>query len=117
MHLGSKSKECLRSHIIVARAEGEGDNYMRSQTFFTYSRGSYTNFLHEERKMRRLFFARRAYSMHFTRRVEKRLLKKYIQNSPSNGSFTLYGTDNLDRESKNFINRTKAAATYTFKLY
>ena len=60
MHLGSKSKECLRTHIIVVRAEGD-----------TYSRGAYTNFLHEERKMRRLFFARRAYSTHFTRRVEK----------------------------------------------
>ena len=35
---------------------------MRSEGFFTYSRGAYTNFLHEERKMRRLFFARRAYS-------------------------------------------------------
>ena len=58
MHLGSKSKECLRSHII------EG--------FFTYSRGAYINFLHEERKMRRLFFARRAYSTHFTCRVEKK---------------------------------------------
>ena len=44
---------------------------MRSEGFFTYSRGAYTNFLHEERKMRRLFFARRAYSTHFTRRVEK----------------------------------------------
>ena len=53
MHLGSKSKECLRWHIIVARAEAEG--------FFTYSRGAYTNFLHEEHKIRRLFFARRAY--------------------------------------------------------
>ena len=71
MHLGSKSKECLRSHIIVTRAEGEGDNYMRSETLFTYSRGAYTNFLHEERKMRRLFFARRAYNTHFTRRVVK----------------------------------------------
>ena len=37
----------------------------------TYSRGAYTNFLHEERKMRKLFFARRAYSTHFTRHVEK----------------------------------------------
>ena len=44
---------------------------MRSDGFFTYSRGAYTNFLHEERKMRMLFFARRAYSTHFTRRVEK----------------------------------------------
>ena len=44
---------------------------MRSEGFFTYSRGAYTNFLHEERKMRRLFFARRAYSTHFTRRVVK----------------------------------------------
>ena len=26
--LGSKSKECLRSHIIVARAKGEGDKYV-----------------------------------------------------------------------------------------
>ena len=45
---------------------------MRSEGFFTYSRDAYANFLHEERKMRRLFFARRAYSTHFTRRVEKR---------------------------------------------
>ena len=29
---------------------------MRSEGFFTYSRGAYTNFLHEERKMHRLFF-------------------------------------------------------------
>ena len=56
MHVGSKSKECLRSHIIVARAEGE---------LLTYSRGAYTNFLQEERKMRRLSFARRAYSTDF----------------------------------------------------
>ena len=62
MHLGSKSKECL----------GSGDNYMRSEGVFTYSRSAYTNFLHEERKMRRLFFARRAYSTHFTRRVMKK---------------------------------------------
>ena len=61
MHLGRKSL-----------AFGSGDNYMRSETFFTYSRGAYTNFLHEERKMRMLFFVRRAYSTHFTRRVEKR---------------------------------------------
>ena len=27
MYLGSKSKECFRTHIIVARAEGEGDKY------------------------------------------------------------------------------------------
>ena len=27
MHLGSKSKECLRSPIIVVWAEGEGDKY------------------------------------------------------------------------------------------
>ena len=27
MHLGSKSKECLRSHIIVAQAKSEGDKY------------------------------------------------------------------------------------------
>ena len=45
--------------------------HMRSEGFCTYSRGAYTNFLHEERKMRRLFFARRAYSTHFTRRVVK----------------------------------------------
>ena len=45
---------------------------MRSEGFFTYSRCAYTNFLHEERKMRRLFFARRAYNTHFTRRVEKK---------------------------------------------
>ena len=44
---------------------------MRSEGFFTYSRGVYTNFLQEERKMHRRFFARRAYSTHFTRRVEK----------------------------------------------
>ena len=44
---------------------------MRSEEFFTYSCGAYTNFLQEERKMRRLFFSRRANSMHFTRRVEK----------------------------------------------
>ena len=44
---------------------------MRSEGFFSYSRGAYTNFLHEERKMRRLFFARRAYNTQFTRRVEK----------------------------------------------
>ena len=44
---------------------------MRSEGFFTYSRGAYTNFLHDERKMRMLFFSRRAYSTHFTRRVEK----------------------------------------------
>ena len=31
------SKESLRSHIIVARAEGSGDNYMRSETFFTFT--------------------------------------------------------------------------------
>ena len=68
MHLGSKSKECRRSHIIVARAEGEGDKY----TIW----GIIINFLHEERKMRRLFFARRPYSTHFTRRVEK----KYLSN-------------------------------------
>ena len=30
MHLGSKSKECLKAHIIVARAEGEGDKYRRA---------------------------------------------------------------------------------------
>ena len=46
---------------------------MRSKGFFTYSRGAYTIFLHEERKMRRLFFALRAYITPFTRRVEKRL--------------------------------------------
>ena len=50
---------------------------MRSEGFFTYSRGAYTNFLHEERKMRRLFFARRAYSTHFTRRVMKILVKYF----------------------------------------
>ena len=44
---------------------------MRSEGFFTYSRGAYTNFLHEERKMRRLFSAHRTYSTHFMRRVEK----------------------------------------------
>ena len=44
---------------------------IRSEGFFTYFRGAYTNFLHDERKMRRLFFARRAYSTHFTRRVKK----------------------------------------------
>ena len=44
---------------------------MRSEGFFTYSRSAYTNFPHEERKMRRLFIARRAYSTHFTRRVVK----------------------------------------------
>ena len=33
---------------------------LRSERFFTYSRGANTNFLHEERKMRRLFFDRRA---------------------------------------------------------
>ena len=44
---------------------------MQPEGSFTYSRGAYTNFLHEERKMRRLFYARRAYSTHFTRRVEK----------------------------------------------
>ena len=72
MHLGSKSKECLRSHIIVTRAEAKARvTNMQSEGFFTYSRGAYTNFLHEERKMRRLFFARRAYSTHFTRRVVK----------------------------------------------
>ena len=27
MHLENKSEECLRSHIIVARVEGEGDKY------------------------------------------------------------------------------------------
>ena len=53
---------------------------MRSEEFFTYSRGAYTNFLHEERKMRRLFFARRAYSTHFTRRVEKNLLFYSLHN-------------------------------------
>ena len=51
---------------------------MRSEGFFTHSRGAYTNFLYEERKMRRLFFARRAYSTHFTRRVEKRKLIKQL---------------------------------------
>ena len=50
MHLESKSEEYL----------------------FTYSRGAYTNFLHEERKMCRLFFARSAYSTHFTRRLKKK---------------------------------------------
>ena len=49
---------------------------MRSEGFFTYSRSAYTNFLHEERKLRRLFFARRAYSTHFTHRVEKKELRK-----------------------------------------
>ena len=44
---------------------------MRSEGFFTYFRGAYTNFLHEERKMRRLFLARRTYSTHFTHRVER----------------------------------------------
>ena len=29
---------------------------MLPEGFFTYSRGAYTNFLHEERKMCRLFF-------------------------------------------------------------
>ena len=48
---------------------------MQSEGFFTYSRGSYTNFLHQERKMRRLFFACRAYSTHFTPHVEKKKLK------------------------------------------
>ena len=57
MHLGGKNKECLRSHIIDVRAEGEG---YKSEGFFTYSRGAYINFLHEKRKMRRLIFARRA---------------------------------------------------------
>ena len=49
---------------------------MRSDGFVTYSRGAYTKFLHEEPKMRRLFFARRVYSTHFTRRVEKKKLNK-----------------------------------------
>ena len=31
------SKESLRSHIIVARAFGSGDNYMRSKAFFTFT--------------------------------------------------------------------------------
>ena len=73
MHLGSKSKECLRSHII--RSPSARVTNMRSEGFFTYFRGAYTNFLHEERKMRRLFFARRAYSTHFTDRVEKNIIK------------------------------------------
>ena len=30
MHVGSQSEECLRSHIIVARTEGEGDRYRRA---------------------------------------------------------------------------------------
>ena len=60
--------------IFVTLAFGSGDNYMRSETLFTYSRGAYTNFLHEERKVRRLFFARRAYSTHFTRRVVKNII-------------------------------------------
>ena len=33
---------------------------MRSEGFFTYPRGAYTNFLHEERKMRRLLCTVRA---------------------------------------------------------
>ena len=53
---------------------------MRSEGFYTYSRGAYTNFLHEERKMRRLFFARRAYSTHFTRRVEKNKILFLVSN-------------------------------------
>ena len=72
MHLGSKSKECLRSHIIATN--------MRSEGFFTYSRGAYTNFLYEERKMRRLFFARKAYSTHFTRCVEKKIFLSINEN-------------------------------------
>ena len=52
---------------------------MRSEGFFTYSRSAYTNFLHEERKMRRLFFARRAYSTHFTRRVVKKLFQTRVR--------------------------------------
>ena len=50
---------------------------MRSEGFFTYSRGTYTNFLHEERKRRRLFFARRAYSTHFTHRMEKKYFSSF----------------------------------------
>ena len=50
----SNSKICSKNNKIV-----------------DYAPGAYTNFLHEERKMRRLFFARRADSTHFTCRVEK----------------------------------------------
>ena len=54
---------------------------MRSEGLFTYSRGAYTNFFHEERKMRRLSFARRE---QFTRRVEKNFFLL-----PSRGSFVI----------------------------
>ena len=82
MHLGSKSKECLRSRIIiVAQAEGEGDKYAIWGILYFYSLGAYTNFLHEERKMHRLFSARRAYSTHFTRRVKKITFSDLYRNS------------------------------------
>ena len=56
MHLGRMSQvayNCARVTI------------MRSEGFFTYSLGAYTNFLHEERKMPRLFFARRVEKTRF----------------------------------------------------
>ena len=34
------SKECLRSHIIVTRAVGEGDKYAISDTLYFYSLGA-----------------------------------------------------------------------------
>ena len=46
-------------------------NIWATKSFLDGSCGAYTNFLYEERKMRRLFFAHRAYSTHFPRRVEK----------------------------------------------
>ena len=68
---------------------------MRSEGFFTYFRGAYTNFLHEERKMRRLFFARMAYSTHFTRRVEKKL-KTFIKlQSTENINIIFIYTNNI----------------------
>ena len=47
---------------------------MRSEGFFTYSRGAYTNFLHEERKMRIGCFSPAGCTIR-TLRVEKKLFR------------------------------------------
>ena len=65
---------------------------IRSEGFFTYSRGAYTNFRHEKRKMRKLFLARREYSTHFTRRVKKKAISEIAYFLPLLHNVLLYDT-------------------------
>ena len=63
--LGSKSKECPRSHVIVTRAEGSGDNYMWSEAVFICSRGAYTIFFPGETENTTFAIGRREQKWHF----------------------------------------------------